>query len=319
MHPTVSIIMPAKNSGAYIRRCIESVLSQKFTDWELLIINDGSTDDTVVTAMTFSKDDDRIRVFDSKGNGVSAARNYGMELSTGDYITFIDSDDRIDPDYLSELVELAEKENADISQCSLYYWYDNGTIVQEKETVDAVFAGHDEIMHAYFSGMVGKICLAAWAKLFKSELLNGIRFDETLTIQEDAFLTFQCCMKASKIACSNNPHYYYYQNPDSVTNRTFDGSKMQYFTVLDRELDICKGDLALASEIMRRKVVTALDLTTQIIRDDSGRENLDGLKKIAVETSDKIKGKFGFKTGFKLFVLRHFSALYYGLLKIKYK
>ena len=70
---------------------------------------------------------------------------------------------------------------------------------------------------------------------------------------------------------------------------------------------------------MRRKVVTALDLTTQIIRDDSGRENLDGLKKIAVETSDKIKGKLGFKTGFKLFVLRHFSALYYGLLKIKYK
>ena len=88
MHPTISIIMPAKNSGAYIRRCIESVLSQKFTDWELLIINDGSTDDTVVTAMSFSKDDERIRVFDSQGKGVSAARNYGMELSTGDHIAF---------------------------------------------------------------------------------------------------------------------------------------------------------------------------------------------------------------------------------------
>lgn len=319
MHPTVSIIMPAKNSGAYIRRCIESVLSQKFTDWELLIINDGSTDDTVVTAMSFSKDDERIRVFDSQGKGVSAARNYGLELSTGDHIAFIDSDDSVDPDYLSVLVELAEKNNADISQCSLYYRYDNGTVVQEKETEDAVYNGHDEIMNAYFSGMVGKICLAAWGKLFRRELLNGIRFDETLTIQEDAFLTFQCCMKSSKIACCNRALYYYYQNSASVMNKAFDGSKMQYFVVLDRELDICKGDLALASEIMRRKVVTALDLTTQIIRDDSGRENLDGLKKIAVETSDKIKGKLGFKTGFKLFVLRHFSALYYGLLKIKYK
>lgn len=319
MHPTVSIIMPAKNSGAYIRRCIESVLSQKFTDWELLIINDGSTDDTVVTAMSFSKDDERIRVFDSQGKGVSAARNYGLELSTGDHIAFIDSDDSVDPDYLSVLVELAEKNNADISQCSLYYRYDNGTVVQEKETEDAVYNGHDEIMNAYFSGMVGKICLAAWGKLFRRELLNGIRFDETLTIQEDAFFTFQCAMKSSKIACCNRALYYYYQNSASVMNRAFDGSKMQYFTVLDRELDICKGDLALASEIMRRKVVTALDLTTQIIRDDSGRENLDGLKKIAVETSDKIKGKLGFKTGFKLFVLRHFSVLYYGLLKIKYK
>ncbi len=319
MHPTVSIIMPAKNSGAYIRRCIESVLSQKFTDWELLIINDGSTDDTVVTAMSFSKDDERIRVFDSQGKGVSAARNYGLELSTGDHIAFIDSDDSVDPDYLSVLVELAEKNNADISQCSLYYRYDNGTVVQEKETEDAVYNGHDEIMNAYFSGMVGKICLAAWGKLFRRELLNGIRFDETLTIQEDAFFTFQCAMKSSKIACCNRALYYYYQNSASVMNKAFDGSKMQYFTVLDRELDICKGDLALASEIMRRKVVTALDLTTQIIRDDAGHEYLDEMKKIAIETSVKIKEKFGFKTRVKLFVLRHFSALYYGLLKIKYK
>lgn len=319
MHPTVSIIMPAKNSGAYIRRCIESVLSQKFTDWELLIINDGSTDDTVVTAMSFSKDDERIRVFDSQGKGVSAARNYGLELSTGDHIAFIDSDDSVDPDYLSVLVELAEKNNADISQCSLYYRYDNGTVVQEKETEDAVYNGHDEIMNAYFSGMVGKICLAAWGKLFRRELLNGIRFDETLTIQEDAFFTFQCAMKSSKIACCNRALYYYYQNSASVMNKAFDGSKMQYFTVLDRELDICKGDLALASEIMRRKVVTALDLTTRIIRDDTGSEYLDDMKKIAFETSDKIKERLEFKTRVKLFVLRHFSALYYGLLKIKYK
>jgi glycosyltransferase involved in cell wall biosynthesis len=272
-----------------------------------------------VTAMSFSKDDERIRVFDSQGKGVSAARNYGLELSTGDHIAFIDSDDSVDPDYLSVLVELAEKNNADISQCSLYYRYDNGTVVQEKETEDAVYNGHDEIMNAYFSGMVGKICLAAWGKLFRRELLNGIRFDETLTIQEDAFFTFQCAMKSSKIACCNRALYYYYQNSASVMNRAFDGSKMQYFTVLDRELDICKGDLALASEIMRRKVVTALDLTTQIIRDDAGHEYLDEMKKIAIETSVKIKEKFGFKTRVKLFVLRHFSALYYGLLKIKYK
>ena len=319
MHPTVSIIMPAKNSGAYIRRCIESVLSQKFTDWELLIINDGSTDDTVVTAMSFSKDDERIRVFDSQGKGVSAARNYGMELSTGDHIAFIDSDDSVDPEYLSVLVELAEKNNADISQCSLYYRYDNGTVVQEKETEDAVYNGHDDIMNAYFSGMVGKICLAAWGKLFRRELLNGIRFDETLTIQEDAFFTFQCAMKSSKIACCNRALYYYYQNSASVMNRAFDGSKMQYFVVLDRELEICGSEASLTAEIMKRKVVTALDLTTRIIRDDTGSEYLDDMKKIAFETSDKIKERLEFKTRVKLFVLRHFSALYYGLLKIKYR
>jgi glycosyltransferase involved in cell wall biosynthesis len=321
MHPAVSIILPVKNSGAYLKRCIDSVLLQKLTKWELLIINDGSTDDTCDIARSFSESDQRISVFDSKGTGVSAARNQGLELSAGDYITFIDSDDRIDPEYLSGLVELAVNECADISQCSLYYWKENGELFQEKETVRAVYDNHDDIMNAYFSGMVGHICLAAWAKLYRRELIGDLRFDESLTIQEDAFFTFQCCMKASKVACSNDPHYYYYQNSSSVMNRPFDGKKMQYFTVLDRELDICRGDEWLVSRIMTRKLITALDLTTEIIRNDSGREYLNELKKIAVETSDKIKknGKTGFKTSAKLFVLKHFSALYYGLLKIKYR
>lgn len=319
MHPTVSIIMPAKNSGAYIRRCIESVLSQKFTDWELLIINDGSTDDTVVTAMSFSKDDERIRVFDSQGKGVSAARNYGLELSTGDHIAFIDSDDSVDPEYLSVLVELAEKENADISQCSLYYRYDNGTLVQEKETEDAVYNGHDEIMNAYFSGMVGKICLAAWGKLFRRELLNGIRFDETLTIQEDAFFTFQCAMKSSKIACCNRALYYYYQNSASVMNKAFDGSKMQYFTVLDRELEICSGDENLSCRIKMRKMITSMDLTGNVIREDSGKEYLGRLRDIALGTWEEIRGKVkpGTKIRFKLFLLKHFPGLFYGLIRKK--
>ena len=191
--------------------------------------------------------------------------------------------------------------------------------MQEKETEDAVYNGHDEIMNAYFSGMVGKICLAAWGKLFRRELLNGIRFDETLTIQEDAFFTFQCAMKSSKIACCNRALYYYCQNSASVMNRAFDGSKMQYFVVLDRELEICGSEVSLTAEIMRRKVVTALDLTTRIIRDDTGLEYLDDMKKIAFETSDKIKERLEFKIRVKLFVLRHFSALYYGLLKIKYR
>jgi len=321
MTPQISIILPAKDSGSCIRRSIESVLAQTFTDWELLVINDGSTDDTCEIVTSLAQTDPRIKLMDSTGRGVSSARNLGLDSASGKYITFMDSDDRIDPEYLTRLIDLIVKEQADISQCSLYYWYEDGTLIKEKETVDDIFEGHNSIMHAYFSGMVGHICLAAWGKLFRSKLLSGIRFDETLMIQEDAFFTFECCMRALRVACCNDPLYFYYQRPESAMNKPFDGSKMQYFTVLGRELDICKDDKALIYKINLRKLITALDLTSCVIYDASGSEYLSRLREIALQTYEQIKGqgKLRSKIRLKVFLIRHFPSVYYRFLKIRAK
>ena len=321
MSPAVTVILPAKNSAAFIGRCIDSVLSQTFTDWELLVVNDGSEDDTCKIAESFSAKDPRIRLFDSKGKGLSAARNLGIDMASGDHIAFIDADDSIDPQYLAVLEDLIIKEKADLSQCSLYYLYEDGTRIKEKETANAVYDGHNDIMKAYLSGMVGHICLAAWGKLFRKDLLADIRFDETLTVQEDAFFTFQCCMKASRAACCDEPLYYYYHNPASVMNRPFDGSKMQYFTVLDRELDICSDNEKLTCMINIRKLVTALDLTTNVICDGSGKEYLGKLRDIALQTRSMVgkNADIGSKTRKKVYLLKHFPSVYYGLLKTRAK
>lgn len=321
MPTTVSIILPAKNSGAYLNRCIDSVINQSFTDWELLIINDGSSDNTCDIARSYSDNDSRIKLYDSQGTGVSAARNLGIEKSCGEYINFLDSDDHIDPECLSELVKLIKSNRADISQCSFYYAYEDGNTVKNNEAVSAVYSDHDSILKAYFADAIGKVNLASWGKLYSTELIEDIRFDESLTIQEDAFFTFECCMKATKIACSDKPLYYYSQNPSSVMRRPFDGSKMQYFTVLDRELDILKNDEELSVMIQRRKMITALDLTGEIVRSGSGKKYLDKLRSIALDTSVKIRknGGYGSKTGFKLFLLRHFPSVYYRLLRSRNK
>lgn len=319
MPPTVSIILPARNSGAYLKRCIDSVFLQKHTDWELLLINDGSLDDTREIALSYAEGDKRISVNDSKGSGVSAARNCGLDIASGKYVFFLDSDDRLDPSCLSELVANIEKENADIAQCSFFYSYDTGKNKKDNEAVSAVYAGHDSIMESYFSGMIGRVNIACWGKLYNRDLIDKIRFDEDLSIQEDAFFTFQCCMKASKIVCTEKPLYYYHQNPGSVMNRAFDGSKMQYFTVLDRELDTCGGDGSLAGKIRLRKLTTALDLTGNIVRGNSGTEYLDELRQIALQTSDNIDkhDELGLKTRYKLFLLRNAPNVYYRLLRIR--
>jgi len=321
MPTTVSIILPARDSGAYLKRCIDSVIGQKSADWELLIINDGSTDDTCDIARTYAEEDHRITLHDSPGRGVSAARNHGLDLACGSYVCFVDSDDYLDPEFLSELTGMMGKDNADIAQCSFFYAHDDGTVIPNNEAVSGLYDDHEGILKAYFSGMIGKINLACWGKMYSRELVKDIRFDETLTIQEDAFFTFECCMRSSKIVCSDIALYYYYKNPGSVMNRPFDGSKMQYFTVLDRELDACRDDEVITWMILHRKMITALDLTSEIVRDGSGGEYLGQLRDIALTASDEIEknAELGAKTRSKLFLLRRFPSAYYGLLRSKHK
>ena len=327
MPANVSIIIPAKNSEKYLGKCIESVLAQKYTDWELLVVNDHSSDGTVSIAKSYAENDERIRILECAKSGVSCARNTGLENALGNYICFLDSDDRMSQDYLLFMTRLAEETSADIIQCSFYYEYENGKLLTNKEAVSAEYSGHESIMNAYFSGMIGKINLASWGKLYRSGLLDGIRFDEGLTVQEDAFFTFRCCMKAEKVVCAKEPFYYYYQNPDSVMNRPFDGSKMQYFTVLEREADELTVDKNIRILILKRKLITSLDLTGEIIRTSSGFDHLQRLRDISLDTYDVIR-KFekdegvsvaGIKTRFKVFVLRKKPGAYRKILERLYK
>lgn len=318
-NPEITIIIPAKDAGAYISKCIDSVVKQDYADWELLVINDHSSDDTAAVAKTFADSESRIMVYDLPGCGVSAARNYGIELAKGRYIGFVDADDTLEPGYLSELLGNVKRNDAAVSQCSFWLLYGNGDKVKDKEAALAVYSNHSDIMNAYFSGIIGTINVGSWGKLFDRELISDIRFDETLLIEEDALFTFQCCMKADKVVCTDKPLYNYFQHSESVRNRKFNISNMQYFTVFDRELDICKEDKKICRRIRIRKLVTALDLISKIIRDRSGNELLGELREIALKTSEIITkdGRLGFKLGLKVFLVRYFPSAFYGLLKIK--
>ena len=318
-NPEVTLIVPARNSAAYLGKCIESVLKQKYTNWELIIINDNSVDNTSDIAESYANGELRINAYDSPVSGVSYARNYGMRLARGRYIGFLDADDSLDPDYLSVLVGNANEENADISQCSFYLLYRDGRRVENNESIQAVFDNHKDIMNAYFSGIIGIVNVACWGKIFKRESFKDIWFDESLLIEEDAYFTFQCCMRASKIVCSNAPLYNYFQHPESARNSTFNSSNMQYFTVFDRELDECREDGDICLRIRIRKLTTALDLISKIVRDGSGSEYLRELRQIALNMEDEIKlgNRLSFKIGIKCFLVRHMPSVFYGLLRVK--
>ena len=130
--PKVSIIIPVFNVENYLERCLKSVIAQTFKDIEIIIINDGSIDKSLEICKKFAESDKRIILINQKNSGVSAARNTGIDIATGKYLSFVDSDDFITPDMIEFLLTNLEEHDADISSCGMYDCYIQNNKIQEK-------------------------------------------------------------------------------------------------------------------------------------------------------------------------------------------
>ena len=123
MNDKISIVVPVYNMENYLERCIKSILNQTYTNLEVLLINDGSTDSSLELCYQLASIDDRIVVFDKVNGGLSDARNFGVEKASGEYIGFIDSDDDIEPRMIEVLYEMIKEHNADVSECNMNICY----------------------------------------------------------------------------------------------------------------------------------------------------------------------------------------------------
>lgn len=209
--PLVSVIVPCYKVESYLPTCIESIINQTYTNWELILVDDGSPDKCGAICEEYAGKDGRIKVLHKENGGLSSARNAGMKLMTGDYVTFLDSDDFLHRDALSFLVEYALKKEADIVQCDFVRGQDT-TFPEWSDSLEV----NEYDNHSIFTRFAAKIIV--WGKLYKRELLNGIKMPEGL-INEDDWTTWKIYYKAHKIVVANRPLYYYTVNPNSITGK----------------------------------------------------------------------------------------------------
>ncbi len=210
-NPIVSVIVPVYKTQKYLDKCIESIISQTYSNLEIILIDDGSPDNCPLICDEWAKRDDRIRVIHKKNGGVSAARNTAIDVMNGEYVTFVDSDDWIDDDLIENLLLLCEGHNADAAISDFYFESADGTA----ETLKTEFAvyNNDEIVTNY---LLDKIRPEACAKLIKSKLLaDGVRFDCELKYGEDLKFNYEILKKADKICLSGECKYHYLQNSGS--------------------------------------------------------------------------------------------------------
>lgn len=204
--PLISIIIPIYNTSNYLEKCLESVVNQSFKNFEVICIDDGSTDGSYDILEKFKSKYDNIKVIYQKNQGVAVARNRGLNEVTGDYIIFIDSDDFIKPNYLEILYNESISSDADVVICSYYRYYETSKlsipvfykkskgIYSSKEILKALIP--DNLMHSYL-----------WNKLWKRSLFDGIVFPEIKF--EDIAIMCDLFYNAKKISIINDSLYYY--------------------------------------------------------------------------------------------------------------
>ncbi|WP_245167488.1 SP_1767 family glycosyltransferase [Streptococcus cuniculi] len=217
----ISVIVPVYNVESYLRRCLDSLLKQTYTDFELVLVNDGSTDRSAEICEEYARKDVRIRVFHQENAGPSAARNHGVEQTRGRYITFVDSDDFVEDYYLYELHRALVENKADISICNFNSFNEERQSFLFSITSEMYFEKTytvEEWLNQENTARYNLYLTFTFSplKLFKRELFDGVYFPVGRLREDDATI-YKLYLKASKIAFINQGSYYYSQRSEGLS------------------------------------------------------------------------------------------------------
>lgn len=217
----LSIIVPVYNKEMYIDDCIKSILSQTFTDFELILVNDGSTDGSGSKCDIYEKSDPRILVFHQKNQGVSAARNKGITEASGKFIGFIDSDDTIERNMYKILIGNALENDADISICGLNQFNSKRTLKGQNSCQRAQILNREDVLTAFFNE---ELDFSANNKIYSTSIAKKIKFEGK--VFEDAFYTFQAFLLSRKNVFIREKLYNYITRENSVSISSFNPNYM---------------------------------------------------------------------------------------------
>ena len=216
----ISVIVPVYNVREYLSKCIDSLINQKYPAVEIILIDDGSTDGSDKILDEYSDKDVRIKVIHIPNGGVSNARNIGLDMATGDYITFVDSDDWIEPDFFELGIQKLQSNEADIFIGEYVEVYDGGrSKIADKRRQESLFYVDEAIKCTFIRGK-GREALpwGVWGKIYRMQLLNNIRFDTELTMGEDVRMLWDIMQRAEKVIYTPTVIYDYYQRSDSAVH-----------------------------------------------------------------------------------------------------
>ena len=214
----ISVIVPVYNVAQYLEKSIASIQQQTYQNLEIILVDDGSTDESGKIAEELALADKRVKVYHQMNQGQSQARNYGRDIANGQYLIFIDSDDYIHPDMIATLYQQLVREDADVSSCGVMNVYSNSETPQSSNIDNYFVCDSKKFLSEYLVGekIPGSIC----NKLIKRDIAKHLSFPKD-KIYEDAYYHFDLIKVAKKYVVNTKPHYYYFHRGDSSTTKPF--------------------------------------------------------------------------------------------------
>ncbi|MFS0638297.1 glycosyltransferase [Mesobacillus foraminis] len=228
MNPKVSIIVPVYKVEPYIHKCVDSILAQTLTDFELILVDDGSPDSCGRICDQYAQKDSRVKVIHKENGGLSDARNAGIDIARGEYIGFVDSDDWIEPDMYELLYRMCIDNNSEIASCTSIIHYKDKTVING--THPLTIHDRNQAMSAMLQGKLYDEVV--WTKLIKRSLLEDIRFTVGI-VYEDTALTYKVIHKCKQVCCIGAPKYHYIKRDNSVMDKAVKNIRIDAVLIYD--------------------------------------------------------------------------------------
>lgn len=313
-HIKVSVIVPVYNVEKYLVYCIESILCQSFREFELVLIDDGSRDRSGLICDQYAEADSRIIVIHKENGGLSDARNTGIAIARGEYITFIDSDDIVAQGYLKEMLDVVRKTGADIVQCENSRNQGELECWVGKEKIEVLKS--QDILHEFFR--VHKPNVLACGKLYRTCLFENVRFPFGL-IDEDNFTTYKTFYRAKIFVAINCVLYYYRVNSASITQKEFSKERLGIYNCVGEIRNYLKNERELYDcDLNYYQMRLGVQLFNQVVKAKKDKEfglEMENIRKYLASLSCKEIGEEP-KYTIMRFMIVHKIPLYKKIIRL---
>lgn len=235
----ISIIVPIYNVEKYLKECIESIINQTYKNIEIILVDDGSPDNCGIICDEYSQKDKRIIVIHKENGGLSDARNKGIDIAKGDYLTFIDSDDFVNIDYIEKLYNSIKLNNTKLAQCGISKVNENNEIIERLNyDENYIKTSHEILNELYGKHLIENVVV--WNKMYAKELFENIRFPVG-KIHEDEFTTYKIFYSVDRISLLSDCLYNYRQTNESIIGKKFNKKRLNLLEALEERMDFFKN------------------------------------------------------------------------------
>lgn len=318
MNELISVIVPVYNVENYIKRCVDSILNQTYSNLEIILVDDESPDDCPRICEEFAKKDNRIKVIHQQNAGLSGARNAGIDIAKGEYLAFVDSDDFLALDFIATLYKVIVDTKSEIAMCK--YEYVRGDVMTQsrKQGDNFVYSGIEMIQNMYSPD--GAFFVVAWNKLYKKSLFDRVRYPKG-KIHEDEATTHRLYYEAGQAVFVDRFLYGYFVGGESITRKKFNRNRLDWVWSVEQRLSFLeeKGLTDLLPIAIRAYADGVIDLYFQCKELlPNSRKEQQILKRKVGDAARRVKkyGRLPLKTRIGYMIFRIIPCLYKRLLKV---